>query len=263
MLVDPELFGPSYAMMPFLGEPYATWIEHSQGIWFRLMGDGHREDRRVCRDRMAACATRRLSCSTAARNSDSATSANMAAASLSNGTEKSTSKDFYRQGDGDVARYDWFIGATAGGLILESERLLVRHDAAAAQRNGFRTGARRRISRFAPRPRDAVAQRRAWRRICSRRLTPARQPDGRIGQAYLTELSVNYVAGLERLAEVSSVWPKPAKPNATGHGRQSPASFAAPDDAGRLFRHVRRPRRHAARSFWCGETRLFRGDAEP
>ena len=29
-----------------------------------------------------------------------------------------------------------------------------------------------------------------------------RQPDGTFGQAYLTELSVNYVAGLERLAEV-------------------------------------------------------------
>ena len=37
-------FGPSYAMMPFLGEPYATWMEHSQGLWFRLMGDGQRKD---------------------------------------------------------------------------------------------------------------------------------------------------------------------------------------------------------------------------
>ena len=37
-------FGPSYALMPFLGEPYATWLEHSQGLWFRLMGDGQRKD---------------------------------------------------------------------------------------------------------------------------------------------------------------------------------------------------------------------------
>ena len=37
-------FGPSYALMPFLGEPYATWLENSQALWFRLMGDGKRKD---------------------------------------------------------------------------------------------------------------------------------------------------------------------------------------------------------------------------
>ena len=42
-----------------------------------------------------------------------------------------------------------------------------------------------------------------------------RQPDGGFGQAHLAELSVNYVAGLERLAEVC-VRPRrnQAKPNA-------------------------------------------------
>ena len=39
----PNSFGPSYGMIPFLGEPYATWLEHSQAMWFRLMGDGKRK----------------------------------------------------------------------------------------------------------------------------------------------------------------------------------------------------------------------------
>ena len=41
---------------------------------------------------------------------------------------------WYRQGDGNPRQHDWFIGATAGGLILESDRLLVRHDVAAARK---------------------------------------------------------------------------------------------------------------------------------
>jgi len=39
-------FGPSYGMMPLLKEPYATWLKHSQALWFRLMGDGERENHR-------------------------------------------------------------------------------------------------------------------------------------------------------------------------------------------------------------------------
>ena len=107
----------------------------------------------------------------------------------------------------------WFIGATAGGLILESERLLVRHDRASGQTTSRGTGSRRSVPRFAPRCTGHLLKA-AWPRTCFASYSGNRQPDGGFGQAHLAELSVNYVAGLERLAEVCVYSRNQAKPNA-------------------------------------------------
>ena len=121
-------FGPSYGMMPFLQEPYTTWLEHSQAIWFRLMGDGKTAD-----DYNSVAPDGSL-CD--------------AAGVYLNGGEQLGFGDpriigrytnqildgtihnewvAYRQGDGEVEVHDWFMGTAAAGLVLESERLLVRH----------------------------------------------------------------------------------------------------------------------------------------
>src|SRR4029077_17676651 len=35
-------YGTTYSALPFYMEPYATWIQNSQDLWFSQMGDGHR-----------------------------------------------------------------------------------------------------------------------------------------------------------------------------------------------------------------------------
>jgi hypothetical protein len=173
-------FGPSYTMMPFLSEPYQTWLTNSQGLWYALMGDGKRRggDGGIgpvgC---LCDCAT--------------------------------TNWVMYKQGDGQVGIHDWCIGFTAAGLILESELMLIKRDKAE-------------IARMLPRL-EAVAGFLDSRRdpktnlllggIASNLLAPSfggwLKADGTRDKAYLAELSVNYVAGLDRLIEVCKLAGKP------------------------------------------------------
>jgi len=166
-------FGPSYTMMPFLTEPYQTWLTNSQAMWFDLMGDGKR------------------------RGGDGGIGP---VGCLCDAARPGWV--FYRQGDGQVAIHDWCIGFTAAGLILESELMLIKRDKAD-------------IARMLPKL-EAVAGFLDSRRdrktnlilggVASNLLAPSfggwLKPDGTRDKLYLAELSVNYVAGLDRLIEV-------------------------------------------------------------
>ena len=107
----------------------------------------------------------------------------------------------YKQGDGK-ADADWYVGGAAAGLIMETERLLVRHRVAEAK---ARLGNLKRVAAFLDTYRDPQRDL-LWGGKGSNLLAPSypggRQKDGSMGKGYLAELSVNYVAGLERLAEV-------------------------------------------------------------
>jgi len=109
---------------------------------------------------------------------------------------------WYRQGDGNPTVHDWYLGGTTAGLILESERLLVRHDPIEARK---RLPQLKRVAAFLDSRRDPNTNLIKGGN-CSNLLAPSyggyRNPDGSFGLAYLTELSVNYSAGLDRLAEV-------------------------------------------------------------
>lgn len=196
-------FGPSYGMMPFLQEPYSTWLEHSQALWFRLMGDGKRINER------GDMAPDGYLCD--------------AAGIYMNGGEELGFGDpriigrytkpvldgtihndhvSYRQGDGAVDLHDWFIGTTAAGLILESERLLIRHNVKKAEE---RLPQLQRVAAFLDSRRDTITNLLKAGRATNL-LAPSYKgyinPEGKPEFAYLTELSVNYAAGLDRLAKV-------------------------------------------------------------
>jgi len=123
-------YGPSYGLMPFLGEePYATWIRHAQGVWFRMMGDGKRADANghVAPDgALMDCASILLH----GKVEDGL------GAFQQRGPKDMEPFDgsvwlwnvVYRQGDGNTGTYDWFVGGTAAGLIMEAERLLMKRD---------------------------------------------------------------------------------------------------------------------------------------
>ena len=201
-------YGPSYSVMPFLGEPYATWMEHSQGMWFRLMGDDKRKDRShdfVAPDGcLCDAAYFHLSGGNINGFGDPRPECGPPKAHHPGPIDGSIvdSGAWYRQGDGDSRQWDWFMGATAGGLVLESERLLVRHDAAAAKK---RLPELERGAAFLDSRRDPKSNL-LWAGSSANLLAPGflgkRNPDGSFVHTPLTELSVNYVAGLERFAEV-------------------------------------------------------------
>lgn len=196
-------FGASYGLMPFLIEPYATWIDHSQGLWFRLMGDGKRKNER------GDCAPDGCLC-------DAAGIYLNGGESLGYGDPRTIGRYSdpnhdgsihndhvsFRQGDGQVDLHDWFIGTTAAGLILEAERLLIRHDPDEAM---VRLPQLRRVAAFLDSRRDQKKNLLKAGRATNL-LAPSYKgyvnPQGVPEFAYLTEVSVNYVAGLERLAEV-------------------------------------------------------------
>jgi hypothetical protein len=205
-------FGPSYAMMPFLGEPYATWMEHSQGMWFRLMGDGQRKDLNGFQGPdgcLCDAAYFHLNGGSSRGFGDPRQNGGAVGQELDGKIHSQGS--WYRQGDGNPQQHDWFIGATAGGLILESERLLVRHDRTAAKR---RLPELERVAAFLDSRRDPETNLLKGA-MAANLLAPAysgvRQADGTYAQAYLTELSVNYIAGIERLAEVCILSGAPAR----------------------------------------------------
>ena len=195
-------FGATYGMQPFLGEePYATWIANAQDLWFRMMGDGKRMD----------------------SSGDVAPDGSLmdgACIHLSGGTFNGFG-DFrrgvgrspidgkvvdtgwwFKQGDSNRAVTDWFFGGAAAGLIMESDRLLVRHDVASAR---MRLSDLKRVAAFLDSRRDPETNLLKGGHN-SNLLAPTfrgvRKADGTYELGYLTELSVNYVAGLERLAEV-------------------------------------------------------------
>ncbi|HTQ11097.1 MAG TPA: hypothetical protein VMI31_13605, partial [Fimbriimonadaceae bacterium] len=169
-------FGPSYTMMPFLTEPYQTWLTNSQDMWFAMMGDGKH------RDFMGAVGPPGCLC-------DAATPTGC----------------YYRQGDGNVAIHDWCIGFTCAGLILESELMLVKRDPGEIRRMlpKLETVAAFLDSRRDPKMNLLLGG------VASNLLAPSYggwlQPDGTRAKAYLSELSVNYVAGLDRLIEVEKL----------------------------------------------------------
>ena len=197
-------FGPSYGLMPFLGEePYASWIGNAQGLWFRLMGDGKRKDS----NGLQAPDGCLMDAGFVHLNGGSANfcgDPRVPGGGVEPRLDGSIHVEgmWYRQGDGNVQTYDWFMGATAGGLVLETERLLVQHDPARAKE---RLPQLYRVAAFLDSRRDPAVNLLKAGRACNL-LAPAyagvKRADGTYDKAFLTEVSVNYVAGIERLAEV-------------------------------------------------------------
>jgi hypothetical protein len=195
-------YGASYGMIPFLEEPYATWVKNAQGLWFRQMADGIRPDNNgyIAPDGSLCDATaiyRNGGCDLGfadIRNPDST--------GLVNDGMIKTEATWYRQGDAGHESNDWGIGFTAAGLVMESERLLVSRDNEAIRKQLPQL---RRVAAFLDSRRDPEMNLLLGGKG-SNLLAPGFEgsidADGKKQYAYLTELSVNYCAALLRLAEV-------------------------------------------------------------
>ncbi len=190
-------YGTTYTSLPFLEEPFTTFLQNSQDLWFDQMGDGKRVGAEapfnwVAPDGCLCDAAR-------------------------------PGWIVYRQGDGRPHIHDWGMEFTAAGLLLQSELLLVRHDPLSAARYLPKL---ERSAQFIETRRDP-ARNLFLAGPAGNLLAPSyagwKKPDGTYGQAYLTGLSVTYIAALDRLVEVEKL-----------AGRTEPATrFAALRDAAR------------------------------
>ncbi len=180
-------YGTSYCALPFLHEPFSTFLQNSQDLWFSQMGDGNRggcprepkvnwvaPDGQLCDAASPGCI-------------------------------------IYKQGDGQTNIHDWGLEFTAAGILLQSELLLISRDPKA-------------IARYLPkieRSANFLETRRNpgnnlfWAGPAANLLAPSyagwRRPDGSYGQAYLAGLSITYIAALDRLIELEKLAGEPGK----------------------------------------------------
>jgi hypothetical protein len=172
-------YGTTYSALPFLEEPFVTFLQNSQDLWFDQMGDGQRVGAAPPFDWVApdGCLC------DAAR----------------------PGWIVYRQGDGRPQIHDWGMEFTAAGLLLQSELLLIGRD-------------RQAIARYLPKlercARFIEARRDPTNNLflagpAGNLLAPSyagwRKPDATYDQAYLTGLSITYLAALDRLIQIEKL----------------------------------------------------------
>ena len=111
-------------------------------------------------------------------------------------------KIVYKQGDGNVKLYDWFYEATAAGVVMQSEILLVHHDMKSTLHYLPRM---ERACDCIEKTRDPKNNLFLVGAACNL-LAPSyggvKQEDGTLGKAYLAGLSITYLAALDRMVEL-------------------------------------------------------------
>ena len=178
-------YGTTYSILPFLREPFITFLQHSQDLWFDQMGDGKRVGAKPPLDWVApdGCLC------DAAR----------------------PGWIVYKQGDGRVGIHDWGMEFTAAGVLLQSELLLISRD---LQALAHYLPMLERSANFVETRRDPTNNL-FLAGPAGNLLAPSyagwRRPDGSYGQAYLAGLSITYIASLDRLIELEKLAGCPEK----------------------------------------------------
>jgi hypothetical protein len=172
-------YGTTYAALPFLTEPWTTFLQNSQDLWFDQMGDGKRSGAPPPFDWVAP-----------------------------DGALCDAARPgwiVYKQGDGRTALHDWGLEFTAAGVVLQAELLLISRDQAAIARYLPKL---ERSANFIESRRDS-ANDLFLAGPAGNLLAPSyagwKKPDGSYGRAYLAGLSVTYLAALDRLIELEKL----------------------------------------------------------
>ncbi len=176
-------YGTTYSILPLLREPFLTFLQNSQDLWFDQMGDGKRVGATPPHDWIAP-----------------------------DGALCDAARPgwiVYKQGDGRTKIHDWGMEFTAAGLVLQSELLLISRDTKA-------------IARYLPKLERCAAFIETRRDLTNNLflagpagnlLAPSfagwKRPDGTYDKAYLTGLSITYLAALDRLIELEKLAGRP------------------------------------------------------
>lgn len=172
-------YGPTYCALPFYQEPLTTFLQNSQDLWFDQMGDGKAE-RPFSRFKWIP--PDGALCDAAAPGSFIA-----------------------KQGDFRFDIHDWGMEFTAAGLLMQAELLLIGRDAKAIDHYLPKL---RRSANFIETRRD-TKNNLFLAGPAGNLLAPSyagwKKPDGSFDKAYLTGLSITYIAALDRLIELEKL----------------------------------------------------------
>jgi hypothetical protein len=173
-------YGTTYCALPFLEEPFTTFLQNSNDLWFSQMGDGKRKG---ANDWVApdGCL-----CDAAGPG-----------------------YIYYRQGDGRTDIHDWAVEFTAAGLLLQSEMLLIGHDVRAVVDYVPKLERCAEFLETRRDPKNNLMLAGPAANLLGPSYAGYHQPDGSYGMAYLTGLSVTTIAALDRLIEVEKLAGKP------------------------------------------------------
>lgn len=173
-------YGPTYCALPFYEEPLITFLQNAQDLWFDQMGDGHTVHPFTHGDKTYNWVPPDGCLCDAAR----------------------PGRFVAKQGDGRVDLHDWGMEFTAAGLLMQAELLLISRDADALEHYLPKLD---RCAAFIETRRDP-ANDLFLAGPAGNLLAPSfagwKKPDGSYGKAYLTGLSVTYIAALDRLIEL-------------------------------------------------------------
>lgn len=169
-------YGTTYCGLPFIHEPFVTFLKNSNDLWFDQMGDGKRMGDKdwVAPDGcLCDCA--------------------------------SPGWIFYKQGDGRIHIHDWAMEFTAAGLLMQAEMLLISRDPHDIEHyipmlercaNFIETRCDPSNNLFLAGPAGNL-------------LAPSyagwKRPDGSYEKAYLAGLSITYIAALDRFIELEKL----------------------------------------------------------
>lgn len=169
-------YGPTFCALPFLQEPWLTFLQHSQDMWFDNQGDGKKHGW----DQFASLVGPEGALCDAARP---------------NGA-------IYRQGDYNWNIHDWGFEFTAADVLNQAELLLIGHDVDAIHK--YLPNLERACEFIETRrdPKNGLFLVGPGSDLLAPSFGGCRQADGSFGKAYLAGMSVTYGAALERMVEL-------------------------------------------------------------
>lgn len=169
-------YGPTYCALPFYTEPFITFLQNSQDLWFDQMGDGQRAgDKGYVAPDGSLC--------------DAAAPGVI----------------YYRQGDGRVDIHDWGMEFTAAGVVLQAELLLIGRDAKAIAHYLPKMERSANFIESRRDPKNNLFLAGPAGNLLAPSYAGWLKPDGTYGKAYLAGLSITYIAALDRLIELEKL----------------------------------------------------------
>jgi len=173
-------YGPTYCALPFYEEPFVTFLQQSQDLWFNKMGDGVT--------------------SYVWNGKDSWVPPDGCLMDCANETWA-----MHRQGDGRVKSHDWGMEFTAAGGLMQSELLLISRDLAALNRYLPKLERCANFIETRRDPKNNLFLAGAAGNLLAPSFAGCKLPDGTYGKAYLAGLSITYIAFLDRLIELEKL----------------------------------------------------------
>ena len=169
-------YGTTYCALPFYVEPYITYLQNSQDFWYKWMGDGKTEY--TFRDwkwtppdgSLVDCASPEVA--------------------------------IHRQGDGRADMHDWPMEFTAAGSVMQAELLLIGRDKQVIAEYLPKIERSANLIESRRDPKNNLFLAGAAGNLLAPSYAGCRKPDGSYDKAYLTGLSVTYIAILDRLIEI-------------------------------------------------------------